>query len=183
MMFAGLSTVIIDEIHALAGTKRGDQLALCLARLAALAPASRRVGLSATVAHRQPLLDFVGTGAPARLIEVPEAAPPHIRMMLPEERIAWSGRMGLASASAVLKRITASGMTIVFRQHARAGRIAVPGIMEAERSQPCRSRCITAAWIWPSAAAWKRRWRAAICARWLRHPRWIWASIGAAWTR
>ena len=32
-MFAGLSTVVIDEVHALAGTKRGDQLALCLARL------------------------------------------------------------------------------------------------------------------------------------------------------
>ncbi len=35
-------------------------------------------------------------------------------MMLPEERIPWSGRMGLASASAVLARIRAAGMTIVF---------------------------------------------------------------------
>jgi ATP-dependent Lhr-like helicase len=34
--------------------------------------------------------------------------------LLPEERLAWSGRMGLASASAVLKRIEAAGMTIVF---------------------------------------------------------------------
>ncbi len=113
-LFAGLATVIIDEIHALAGTKRGDQLALCLARLTTLAPSSRRVGLSATVAHRQPLLDFVGCGGETRLIEVPEAAPPEIRMLLPEARIAWSGRMGLASASAVLKRITSAGMTIVF---------------------------------------------------------------------
>jgi ATP-dependent Lhr-like helicase len=92
--FENLATVVIDEIHALAGTKRGDQLALCLARLTTL--------------------DFVGCGGPARLIEVPEGAPPQIRMMLPEERIAWSGRMGLASASAVLKRITGAGMTIVF---------------------------------------------------------------------
>jgi len=113
-IFAGLATVIIDEIHALAGTKRGDQLALCLARLATLAPRARRVGLSATVAHRQPLLDYVGVGAPARLIEVDEAAPPEIEMMLPEAHIAWSGRMGLASASAVMKRIVASGTTIVF---------------------------------------------------------------------
>ncbi len=113
-LFAPLSTIIVDEIHALAGTKRGDQLALCLARLTTLAPHARRVGLSATVAHRQPLLDFVGCGAPARLIEIPEAAPPQIRMLLPEDRIAWSGRMGLAAASAVLKRITAAGMTIVF---------------------------------------------------------------------
>ncbi len=113
-MFAGLRRVVIDEIHALAGTKRGDQLALCLARLAVLAPGGQRVGLSATVAHRKPLLDFVGCGAPARLVEVSEGAPPEITMMLPEERIAWSGRMGLASASAVMKRIRAGGMTIVF---------------------------------------------------------------------
>jgi ATP-dependent Lhr-like helicase len=112
--FAGLRRVVIDEIHALAGTKRGDQLALCLARLAAHAPAAQRVGLSATVAHRQPLLDFVGCGAPARLVEVTEGAPPDITMMLPEAHIAWSGRMGLASASAVMKRIRAAGMTIVF---------------------------------------------------------------------
>ena len=29
-MFAGLSRVVMDEVHALAGTKRGDQLALCV---------------------------------------------------------------------------------------------------------------------------------------------------------
>lgn len=112
--FAGLSAIIVDEIHALAGTKRGDQLALCLARLTSLAPAARRTGLSATVAHRAPLLDFVACGGTARLIEVAETTPPRLTMMLPEERIAWAGRMGLASASAVLKRITAAGLTIVF---------------------------------------------------------------------
>src|SRR3954454_8231134 len=57
-IFGQLSTVVIDEIHALAGTKRGDQLALCLARLATLAPDSRRIGLSATVAHPAALLAY-----------------------------------------------------------------------------------------------------------------------------
>jgi len=112
--FAGLSTIVIDEIHAMAGTKRGDQLALGLARLTTLAPGARRVGLSATVAHPASLLAYVGAGGPARLIEVGPGAPPALRMMLPEQRIAWSGRMGLAAASAVLARIEAAGMTIVF---------------------------------------------------------------------
>jgi ATP-dependent Lhr-like helicase len=112
--FAGLDTVVIDEIHAIAGTKRGDQLALGLARLAALAPGARRVGLSATVAHPDALRAYVGAGGAARLIEVAQGAPPALRMMLPEHRIAWAGRMGLASASAVLERVGQAGMTIVF---------------------------------------------------------------------
>ena len=49
-MFRRLRCVVLDEMHALAGTKRGDQLALCLTRLRTLAPRSRRIGLSATVA-------------------------------------------------------------------------------------------------------------------------------------
>jgi ATP-dependent Lhr-like helicase len=112
--FGSLNTIVIDEIHAMAGTKRGDQLALGLARLATLAPASRRVGLSATVAHPKDLLAYVGLGGPAQLIEVAEQAPPKLRMMLPELRIAWAGRMGLAAASVILARIAAAGMTIVF---------------------------------------------------------------------
>jgi ATP-dependent Lhr-like helicase len=112
--FGNLHTIVIDEIHAIAGTKRGDQLALGLARLTALAPGARRVGLSATVARPQALLAYVGAGGPARLIEVAEGAPPSLRMMLPEQRIAWAGRMGLASASVILDRIRQAGMTIVF---------------------------------------------------------------------
>ncbi|HYZ63031.1 MAG TPA: ligase-associated DNA damage response DEXH box helicase, partial [Acetobacteraceae bacterium] len=111
-VFAGLQTVIMDEVHALAGTKRGDQLALGVARLGAMLPGLRRVGLSATVAHKQALLDWVG-GAP-ELIEVAQGEPPVLSIMLPEERMPWSGRMGLDAASRVLERIRAHDMTIVF---------------------------------------------------------------------
>ena len=111
-LFAGLRTVIVDEVHALAGIKRGDQLALCLARLQSLAPAIRRVGLSATIAHKRALLDWLG-GDPA-LIEVAEGAPPALSIMLPEERLPWSGHMGLSAASSILERIKAARMTIVF---------------------------------------------------------------------
>lgn len=114
ILFAGLEAVVIDEVHALAGTKRGDQLALCLARLATLAPGARRAGLSATVAHTQALLDYVGSGTPPRLIQVAEGAPPALSILLPAERLPWSGHMGLAAASRILERIAAHGMTIVF---------------------------------------------------------------------
>ncbi len=61
--FEDLSCVIVDEIHALAPTKRGDLLALALARLRRWAPAHRRVGLSATVADAEDLAKWV-VGSP-----------------------------------------------------------------------------------------------------------------------
>jgi len=47
--FEDLACVILDEIHVLHASKRGDLLNLCLARLQSFAPRMRRVGLSATV--------------------------------------------------------------------------------------------------------------------------------------
>ena len=110
-MFARLTTVVIDEIHALAGTKRGDQLALGIARLCMLAPALRRVGLSATVAHPAAIQGFAGA---TRIISVTDGTPPELSMMLPEGRLSWSGHMGLEAAPQVMERIRAAGTTIVF---------------------------------------------------------------------
>src|SRR5208282_793351 len=48
-LFADLQRIVIDELHAIAASKRGDLLALGLARLRRLAPDLRALGLSATV--------------------------------------------------------------------------------------------------------------------------------------
>jgi len=48
-MFAGLKRIVIDEIHALADSKRGDQLMLALSAVQGMCPDLKRVGLSATV--------------------------------------------------------------------------------------------------------------------------------------
>ena len=110
--FAGVKRVIIDEVHALAGIKRGDQLALCLTRLAALAPGMRRIGLSATVAHPAIIARYVAPAA--RIIAVAGGAPPEIGMILPQGRLPWSGHMGLFSAPDILARIIPARLTIVF---------------------------------------------------------------------
>ena len=110
-IFSCLRTVVVDEVHALAGTKRGDQLALGLARLGVIAPAATRIGLSATVAHRGPIAAYVGAD---RVIAVEGGAPPEISVMLPEGRLPWSGHMGLSAAPAILACIRDAGMTIVF---------------------------------------------------------------------
>jgi ATP-dependent Lhr-like helicase len=116
-MFSDLRSVVIDEVHAMAGTKRGDLLALGLARLDRLAPGARRIGLSATVAHKPELAAYVsadGRGAGLRLIEVADPAPPDLSILLPAGHLPWSGHMGLASAPDILERIRAAGLTIVF---------------------------------------------------------------------
>ena len=115
--FASLRVIVVDEVHALAGSKRGDQLALCMARISALAPRVLRIGLSATAAHPAALMAYVsadGMGGGVRRVEVTGGAPPAIEVMLPEGRLPWSGHMGLASEPMILGRIRAAGMTIVF---------------------------------------------------------------------
>jgi ATP-dependent helicase Lhr and Lhr-like helicase len=109
--FGSLACIVMDEVHALAGTKRGDQLALGVARLRTLAPAARRVGLSATVAHPDAIQAYTGA---SRRIDVADGAPPEITMTLPEGRLSWSGHMGLEAAPQVMAHIKDAGMTIVF---------------------------------------------------------------------
>ncbi len=78
-IFASLRHVVIDELHALAGAKRGDLLSLGLARLGMLAPAARRIGLSATVARPDDLRAWLSPDAnprSVRLVESRAEAPP-----------------------------------------------------------------------------------------------------------
>ena len=109
--FGSLAAIVIDEVHALAGTKRGDQLALCVARLMKLAPAARRIGLSATVAHPEALRAYVGAN---RIISVEDGAPPDLSILLPEGALSWFGHMGIDAAAQVMTRIRDARMTIVF---------------------------------------------------------------------
>jgi ATP-dependent Lhr-like helicase len=110
-LFQTLNCIVVDEVHALAGTKRGDQLALGIARLRTLAPQARRVGLSATVAHPDAIQAYTGA---AKRIDVADGAPPEIQITLPEGRLSWSGHMGLEAAPNVMAHIESAGMTIVF---------------------------------------------------------------------
>jgi ATP-dependent Lhr-like helicase len=109
--FGGLSAIVMDEVHALAGTKRGDQLALCVERLVELAPSVRRIGLSATVAHPEAIRAFTGA---RRIISVEDGAAPALSIMLPAGRMSWGGHMGLEAAPEVMARIRDAAMTIVF---------------------------------------------------------------------
>jgi ATP-dependent Lhr-like helicase len=118
-IFAGLRAIIVDELHALVGTKRGDLLALGMARLGSLAPALRRVGLSATVAHPDALTAYLSAfgRAPApdvRTVEGGGAARPEVEILATRERLPWAGHMGTHACAEIYQRICRARTAIVF---------------------------------------------------------------------
>ncbi len=116
-MLGGVKTVIVDEIHAFATTKRGDQLALALSRLQALNPGLRRVGLSATIADPEAYQGWLAPHADpsaVRLVTSDPGAEPVVEILVPEDRIPWAGHNGRWAAKAVMRRIEAARLAIVF---------------------------------------------------------------------
>jgi ATP-dependent Lhr-like helicase len=118
-VFAGLNSVVLDELHALADNKRGDLLALGLARLQSLAPACRRVGLSATVHDPQALVAWLSPArrhedAPIHLIQESGGAAPEVEILGTRARLPWSGHMAVHALAEVYQRIRAARTTLVF---------------------------------------------------------------------
>lgn len=80
----GVTTVIIDEVHAVAGTKRGAHLALTLERLdARLAQPAQRIGLSATVRPPEEVARFLGGAQPVTIVQPPAAKTFDLSVVVP----------------------------------------------------------------------------------------------------
>jgi ATP-dependent Lhr-like helicase len=114
-MFAGLSRVIIDEIHALAESKRGDQLMLALSRLEAMAPGLRRVGLSATVEDPPALAALMARGgAPCPVLLADPGPDPDIAMLRTEAPPPWSGGGGRYAIGEILEEVKRHRTSLIF---------------------------------------------------------------------
>ncbi|MEA2453173.1 MAG: ATP-dependent helicase Lhr and Lhr-like helicase [Actinomycetota bacterium] len=103
-----IDTVIVDEVHAVAGTKRGSHLALSLERLDALLPKpAQRIGLSATVRPVEEIARFLGGAHPVQVINPPSEKRFDLSVVVPVEDMSAlgepTGEIG-GSASGVEQR-------------------------------------------------------------------------------
>ncbi len=88
----GVETVIVDEVHAVAGTKRGAHLALCLERLDALLERpAQRIGLSATVRPVEEVARFLGGARPVTVVQPPSTKTVELTVEVPVEDMSQLG--------------------------------------------------------------------------------------------
>jgi ATP-dependent Lhr-like helicase len=91
-----VDTVIVDEVHAVAGTKRGAHLALSLERLQRLVGDRpiQRIGLSATQRPLEEIGRFVGGGRPIELVDAGVAKQLDLQVVVPVEDMRELGSTG-----------------------------------------------------------------------------------------
>jgi ATP-dependent helicase Lhr and Lhr-like helicase len=125
-LFGTLRRIVLDELHSLVTSKRGDLLSLALARLHRIAPSLMTIGLSATVAHPDELARYLvpqRAGAPAQadVLVADAGAAPVVRMLDTAERLPWashSARHALGEMYDLIKRHRTTLMFVNTRSQA-----------------------------------------------------------------
>jgi ATP-dependent Lhr-like helicase len=118
-LFSSLKRIVLDELHALVTSKRGDLLSLGLARLWRLAPQMRAIGLSATVAEPESLARFLvpqrdGNSEAADIVIAGGAAAPIVEMLDTREHLPWAGHSARHALNEVYDLIKTNKTTLVF---------------------------------------------------------------------
>ncbi len=120
-LFSGLKRVVLDELHSLVTSKRGDLLALALARLRTLAPGLQTVGLSATVAEPDDLRRYLvpqdadaRTAPRAGLVVAAGGAPPDLSMLETTARMPWASHTALHALDEIYGLIIAHRTSLIF---------------------------------------------------------------------
>jgi ATP-dependent Lhr-like helicase len=114
--FEDLRCVILDEVHSLWSSKRGDLLNLDLARLQQFAPNLRRVGLSATVDDPDLIRDWL---SPSRDVGVDlvlgaGGTRPEVEVLISEGRVPWAGHTAQHAMEDVYDVIKRNKTTLIF---------------------------------------------------------------------
>jgi ATP-dependent Lhr-like helicase len=118
-LFGSLKRVVLDELHSLVTSKRGDLLSLGLSRLFALASQLTTVGLSATVAEPDDLRRFLVPQPPmnkalADLVLAQAGAQPRVTMLDSQERLPWAGHSARHALGEIYDLIKRHRTTLIF---------------------------------------------------------------------
>ena len=118
-LFASLRRVVLDELHALVTSKRGDLLSLGLMRLFTLVPDLASIGLSATVAEPDALRRFLlpqpeHGDALADLVVAHGGAAPDVTMLDTAERLPWAGHSAHHAINEIYELIKRHKTVLVF---------------------------------------------------------------------
>ena len=119
LLFGRLRRIVLDELHALVTSKRGDLLSLGLARLQRIAPNAVTVGLSATVAEPNELCRYLvpqpdGGTAAADLVVAEGGAAPIVHMLDSAGHVPWAGHSARHALDEVYALIKRHKTTLVF---------------------------------------------------------------------
>ena len=167
----GVETVIVDEVHAVAGTKRGAHLAISLERLDALLDEpAQRIGLSATVRPLEEVARFLGGHAPVEIVAPPSKKEWDLKVVVPVEDMttpdgeaveedADDGRTGLdlAARRGVRRRPDRGAQQHHRLRQLPAAQRAADRAAQRDRDRPCRAATSTGTRTppprsWPSPA-------------------------------
>src|SRR6202007_2423277 len=118
-LFSSLQRIVLDELHALVTSKRGDLLSLGLARLWRIAPELRAIGLSATVAEPEQLARFLmpqtgGKPTSADIVIAGGAAAHIIEMLDTKDRLPWAGHTARHALGEMYDLIKRNKTTLIF---------------------------------------------------------------------
>ncbi len=118
-LFSSLKRIVLDELHALVTSKRGDLLSLGLARLFKMAPNITAIGLSATVAEPESLSRFLvpqtpGESAGADLVVATGGAAPIVEMLDTRERLPWAGHSARHALGEIYELIKQNKTSLMF---------------------------------------------------------------------
>jgi ATP-dependent Lhr-like helicase len=118
-LFATLKRIVLDELHALVTSKRGDLLSLGLARLHRIAPSLTTIGLSATVAAPDELARYLvpqppGGRTQADILIAEGGAAPVVTMLDTAERLPWAGHTARHALGEMYDLIRRHRTTLMF---------------------------------------------------------------------